>query len=98
MTGKKEAGPGAAESVERWRVTTRARALRAASERRERFATSSDIEVADLYTNADLDALGFDPERDLGLPGEPPFTRGVQPTMYRSRLWTMRQYAGFATA
>ncbi|TMF35299.1 MAG: methylmalonyl-CoA mutase [Chloroflexi bacterium] len=98
MTGKKEAGPGAAESVERWRVSTRARALRAASERRERFATSSDIEVADLYTNADLDALGFDPERDLGLPGEPPFTRGVQPTMYRSRLWTMRQYAGFATA
>jgi len=98
VTGKKEAGPGAAESVERWRVTTRARALRAASERRERFATSSDIEVADLYTNADLDALGFDPERDLGLPGEPPFTRGVQPTMYRSRLWTMRQYAGFATA
>jgi len=98
VTGKKEAGPGAAESVERWRVSTRARALRAASERRERFATSSDIEVADLYTNADLDALGFDPERDLGLPGEPPFTRGVQPTMYRSRLWTMRQYAGFATA
>ena len=58
----------------------------------------SDIEVPDLYTAADLEALGFDPERDLGLPGEPPFTRGVQPTMYRSRFWTMRQYAGFATA
>jgi methylmalonyl-CoA mutase N-terminal domain/subunit len=84
--------------VERWRATTRARALRAAPERRERFVTSSDLEIADVYTEADLAALGFDAERDLGLPGEPPFTRGVQPTMYRSRLWTMRQYAGFATA
>jgi methylmalonyl-CoA mutase, N-terminal domain len=84
--------------VARWRSTTRARALGSAGERRERFATSSDIEIADLYTAADLDTLGFDPERDLGLPGEPPFTRGVQATMYRSRFWTMRQYAGFATA
>jgi methylmalonyl-CoA mutase, N-terminal domain len=84
--------------VERWRATTRVRAIGAAPERRQRFATSSDIEIADVYTAADLEALGFDVERDLGLPGEPPFTRGVQPTMYRSRLWTMRQYAGFATA
>jgi methylmalonyl-CoA mutase N-terminal domain/subunit len=84
--------------VERWRSTTRARALSSAPERRERFVTSSDLEIADLYTAADLDAAGFDPERDLGLPGEPPFTRGVQATMYRSRFWTMRQYAGFATA
>jgi methylmalonyl-CoA mutase N-terminal domain/subunit len=84
--------------VDRWRSTTRARALRSAGERRERFATSSDIEIADIYTGSDLEASGFDPDRDLGLPGEPPFTRGVQPTMYRSRLWTMRQYAGFATA
>jgi methylmalonyl-CoA mutase N-terminal domain/subunit len=86
------------DSVERWRASTRAKALRAAPERRERFVTSSDIEIADVYTAADLEAAGFDPERDLGLPGEPPFTRGVQPTMYRSRFWTMRQYAGFATA
>ncbi len=83
---------------ERWRRTTRAKAIGQAPERRERFATSSDIEVQDIYTSADLDALGFDPARDLGLPGEFPFTRGVQPTMYRSRFWTMRQYAGFATA
>ena len=88
----------AADPVARWRATTRAKALKAAPERRDPFATSSGIEIADLYTAADLDALGFDPDRDLGLPGEPPFTRGVQPTMYRSRLWTMRQYAGFATA
>jgi methylmalonyl-CoA mutase N-terminal domain/subunit len=84
--------------VERWRATTREKALKAAPERRERFVTSSDIEIADVYTAADLEAVGFDPRRDLGLPGEPPFTRGVQATMYRSRFWTMRQYAGFATA
>jgi methylmalonyl-CoA mutase N-terminal domain/subunit len=83
---------------ERWRATTRARALKAAPERRDRFATSSDLEIADLYTAADLESIGFSVERDLGLPGEYPFTRGVQPTMYRSRFWTMRQYAGFATA
>ena len=82
----------------RWRETTRARARRSAPERRERFATTSDLEIADLYTAESLDALGFDPDRDLGFPGEPPFTRGVQATMYRSRFWTMRQYAGFATA
>jgi methylmalonyl-CoA mutase N-terminal domain/subunit len=84
--------------VERWRSTTRAKALSAAPERRDRFVTSSNLEIADLYTAADLAASGFDAERDLGLPGEPPFTRGVQATMYRSRFWTMRQYAGFATA
>src|SRR5215468_6894226 len=52
----------------------------------------------DLYDTSSLVALGFDPDRDLGFPGEPPFTRGVQPNMYRGRLWTMRQYAGFGTA
>ena len=51
-----------------------------------------------LYTEADLAALGFDPARDLGTPGAPPFTRGIYPGMYRDRLWTMRQYAGMATA
>ncbi len=61
-----------------------------------RFVTTSDIEVEPLYSAADLD--GFDPAQQLGKPGEYPFTRGVQPTMYRGRLWTMRQYAGFATA
>src|SRR6186997_3361367 len=86
------------DELRRWRETTRAKALKSAPERRERFATSSDLEIADLYTADDLAAAGFDPDRDLGLPGEPPFTRGVQATMYRSRLWTMRQYAGFATA
>jgi methylmalonyl-CoA mutase N-terminal domain/subunit len=82
-------------AVERWRATTRARAL-ASSPERGQFVTTSEIPIADVYTAADTD--GLDPARDLGLPGEYPFTRGVQPTMYRSRLWTMRQYAGFATA
>jgi methylmalonyl-CoA mutase N-terminal domain/subunit len=53
-------------------------------------------DVAPVYGPDDLE--GFDPARELGRPGEPPFTRGVYPTMYRGRLWTMRQYAGMATA
>ena len=81
---------------ERWRQTTRARALEGHGERRERFATTSDIELADLYTPADTAQL--DEEAALGRPGEFPYTRGVQPTMYRGRFWTMRQYAGFASA
>ena len=81
---------------ERWFATTRHRALGADGERRAAFRTSSDIEIAPLYTPADTASL--DESRDLGRPGEYPFTRGVQPTMYRGRLWTMRQYAGFSTA
>jgi methylmalonyl-CoA mutase N-terminal domain/subunit len=81
---------------ERWRESTRARALGGQAERRERFATTSDIEIADLYTPADT--AGLDEDDALGRPGEFPFTRGVQPTMYRGRFWTMRQYAGFASA
>ncbi|MEX2548288.1 MAG: methylmalonyl-CoA mutase family protein [Chloroflexota bacterium] len=63
---------------------------------RRNFRTTSDIEVAELYTADDLS--GWDPKTELGTPGEYPFTRGVQPSMYRGRLWTMRQYAGFSTA
>src|ERR687891_159582 len=62
----------------------------------ERRVTDAGIEVRALYEPADLG--GFDPDRDLGLPGQPPFTRGVYPSMYRGRLWTMRQYAGMGTA
>ncbi len=75
---------------------TRAKAIEEHAERRPVFRTTSDIEVQDLYTPADLG--GLDEDRDLGRPGEFPFTRGVQPTMYRGRFWTMRQYAGFSTA
>ena len=72
------------------------RALKRGGERRERFATTSGIEIKRLYGPDDLE--NFDYLSDLGFPGEYPFTRGVQPTMYRGRLWTMRQYAGFGTA
>jgi methylmalonyl-CoA mutase N-terminal domain/subunit len=64
-------------------------------ERRERFRTPSGLEVRPLYTPADVEAPYGE---SLGYPGEPPFTRGIYPTMYRGRLWTMRQYAGFGTA
>jgi methylmalonyl-CoA mutase, N-terminal domain len=67
----------------------------AARLRQEEFTTLSGDELAPLYGPEDLE---LDPERDLGLPGAFPYTRGVHPTMYRGRLWTMRQYAGFGTA
>ena len=66
-----------------------------AKERKEKFATSSDVELKNHFTPEDV---ALDVERDLGAPGEFPFTRGVYETMYRGRMWTMRQYAGFATA
>ncbi|HVS74345.1 MAG TPA: methylmalonyl-CoA mutase family protein [Candidatus Acidoferrales bacterium] len=65
-------------------------------ERKERFATISGLPVERLYTPESLGA--WDAEEALGYPGELPFTRGIYPTMYRGRLWTMRQYAGFGTA
>src|SRR3974390_2595688 len=58
--------------------------------------TDSDIPISTAYTAADLE--GWDPGSQLGEPGRFPYTRGVQPDMYRGRLWTMRQYAGFGTA
>ena len=60
--------------------------------------TDSGIEVKHCYTQKDLEVVGFDPNRDLGLPGEFPYTRGIDPQMYRKTLWTMGQYAGFGTA
>ncbi len=96
QAGSGPAPAGGDPVVERWRATTRARALGASPERRPGFATTSEIPIADVYTPADV--AGLDPVAALGLPGEYPFTRGVQATMYRSRFWTMRQYAGFASA
>src|SRR5215207_8759475 len=65
-------------------------------EREALFETISGHPIRPLYTEEDRE--GADPERDLGYPGEYPFTRGVYPSMYRGRLWTMRQFAGFGTA
>src|SRR5687768_12704507 len=62
----------------------------------ERRVTDSDIEIDPVYQPEDLQ--DFDPVRDLGQPGEPPFTRGIYASMYRGRRWTMRQYAGMGTA
>jgi methylmalonyl-CoA mutase N-terminal domain/subunit len=81
----------AAAERARWRSTTFAEAIARHAERQERFATSSGIPLEPVYAPDEVPA-------SLGWPGEPPFTRGVQATMYRGRLWTMRQYAGFATA
>ncbi len=80
----------------RWEETTLRVGLDQQPERAPRFSTLSDMEVARLYAPDDLASL--DPARDLGLPGEYPFTRGIHPTMYRGRLWTMRQFAGFGSA
>jgi methylmalonyl-CoA mutase N-terminal domain/subunit len=67
-------------------------------EKHQRFTTSSGFELPPSFDRASLDSRGFDPSSDLGTPGAFPYTRGPQPTMYRGKLWTMRQYAGFSTA
>jgi len=78
-----------------WEEATLEPALESHGERRDRFATVSNLEVDRLYDPTDVADLDF--EADLGYPGEPPFTRGVYPTMHRGRTWTMRQFAGFGT-
>lgn len=77
-----------------WEETTLAKALAKNGERRESFSATS-VSTERLYTPDDVSG---DYDEKLGYPGQYPFTRGVQPTMYRGRFWTMRQYAGFATA
>jgi len=79
----------------RWEETTLKKALAQAPERQREFTTISGVPIRRLYTPADLPE--FDPDRDLGLPGQPPYTRGLHATMYRGRLWTMRQFSGFGT-
>ena len=84
------------EEFDRWGKTTLQKAISKSPERKPSFKTTSNIEIERLYTPLDTEEMDYC--RDLGFPGEYPFTRGVQPTTYRGRLWTMRQYAGFATA
>ncbi len=78
-----------------WEVRTLKPALAKSPERKEEFATLSGVPVERLYTTADV--ADFDYSRDLGDPGEYPFTRGIHPTMYRGKIWTMRQFSGFGT-
>jgi methylmalonyl-CoA mutase N-terminal domain/subunit len=84
------------KTKQEWRETALAAALERAGERQEKFETSSGLEIDTVYTPEDF--ISTDYARDLGYPGQYPFTRGVQPNMYRGRLWTIRQYAGFGTA
>ncbi len=90
--------PGELEAIRRaaaeWRNRTVPRAEARIPARKARFTTWGDLPVPDTLTPADVPLRYL---RDLGMPGEYPFTRGVQPTMYRGRLWTMRMFAGFGT-
>jgi methylmalonyl-CoA mutase N-terminal domain/subunit len=83
------------EARQQWEEETLAPFLER-GERKDRFATVSNHEVDRLYTPEDVADIDF--EEDLGFPGDPPYTRGPYPTMYRGRTWTMRQFAGFGTA
>ena len=84
------------KSHKEWENTVNTKVVTKRPERKKEFETSSGITVKRAYTPADIENLDYD--RDLSNPGEYPYTRGVQPTMYRGKFWTMRQYAGFATA
>jgi methylmalonyl-CoA mutase N-terminal domain/subunit len=96
--------PGGVETVPpdsmparaRWEEEVLRPALAKSAEREGPFTTVSDFPIERLSTWEDLQ--GFDPETELGMPGEYPYTRGVHPTMYRGKLWTMRQFSGFGTA
>jgi len=83
------------DQIKRWEEKSVAPVLRKSPERRETFHVTSDIPLERAYWPQDPDP---DYVEKLGFPGEYPFTRGIQPTMYRGRFWTMRQYAGYATA
>ncbi|MEO1644021.1 MAG: methylmalonyl-CoA mutase family protein [Chloroflexota bacterium] len=86
------------DHLNRWENETVNKATSRFPERKETFTTSSDIEVKRLYTPNDVPFTPDEYVNAQGFAGEYPFVRGVQPTMYRSRFWTMRQYAGFGTA
>ncbi|RMG60047.1 MAG: methylmalonyl-CoA mutase [Deltaproteobacteria bacterium] len=84
------------EEMKRWESETLRKVVEKAPERKEKFLSTSGYEIERLYTPLHFDGSRY--LQDLGFPGEYPFTRGIQPTMYRGRLWTMRQYAGYGTA
>lgn len=92
----KEKMLGIKAEVEKWEVEKVSKSLAKFPERKEKFELTSGIEVKRLYTPLDIENLDY--EKDLGVPGAYPYTRGVQETMYRGKFWTMRMYAGFSTA
>src|SRR5579864_700636 len=79
-----------------WEKTVLQPTLEKSPERAAQFTTISEHPIRRLYTPADLE--GWSPDADLGFPGQPPYTRGIHSTMYRGRMWTMRQFAGFGAA
>ncbi len=89
-----ERHPSTAE--QEWEQNTLAPTLAKSPERSNQFTTVSGYPIRRLYTAADLS--DWNAQRDSSVPGEPPYTRGIHPAMYRSRLWTMRQFAGFGSA
>ena len=95
-SGVVDAGRKPSKAERHWEETTLASTLKKSPERAADFTTVSSYPIRRLYTEADLS--DWNPETELGLPGEPPYTRGIHPTMYRGKLWTMRQFAGFGTA
>ncbi len=92
---KTVAAPASAD-VETWKSTTLAASLKKMPARQEQFTTLSGLPINELYTPADI--KNVDQAKDIGFPGEYPYTRGVHPTMFRARPWTIRQVAGFGTA
>ena len=84
------------EAREKWEESVLAKTLNKAPESKEEFKTVSGSVVNRLYTPEDIENIDY--EDEIGYPGQYPFTRGYQPTMFRGKPWTMRMYAGFATA
>jgi methylmalonyl-CoA mutase N-terminal domain/subunit len=84
------------KSRKEWEYTTLKKTIEKHPEQKNEFTTISDSPINRMYTPEDSEEIDY--LKDIGFPGEWPYTRGVQPTMYRGRLWTMRQYAGFGTA
>jgi len=92
----KDTEKNSTDAKQRWQETKVAPTAKRFPERKPQFTTSSGIPLDPIYTPDDV--ANIDPDTDLNFPGEYPYTRGIQPTMYRSRFWTMRQYAGYASA
>ncbi len=94
--GQKEEMKRIRKAQEEWDETQLKPSLNRNPERKGKFSTASNTRIKRLYTPEDLEK--YDYLSDLGFPGQYPFTRGIQPTMYRTRFWTMRQYAGYGSA
>ena len=98
ISNRQESFKMPSNSKKQWKDATLRPNLDRVPESREQFLTESGLVQDTVYTPEDLDETKFDYQDNLGYPGEYPYARGVQPNMYRGRIWTMRQYSGYATA